>query len=409
MFIVKEVRMFDFKMSGRSSDEEIRGLLKLNIHTSVLVCVNISTNYVRITAMEIILSIILVLVLIALGILIWLNLSKKNAPEEKKDDIGLNLILQQINELNRTVDTKMSESSRHMNESIRTQFSESAKLIKDVTEGLTKLDETNRQVVGFTDQLQSLQDILKNPKQRGILGEYYLETLLKNVLPPGSFEMQYKLGKDEEGNDLIPDAVVFVKEKIIPVDSKFSLENYNKIIEQKDPVEKEKLERLFVNDLKNRITETSKYIQPAKGTMDFAFMFIPHEAIYYDLLINKIGALKEDTESLIQRAASKYKVIIVSPTSFLAYLQTVLQGLKAMQIEESAKDIVKRVGELTVHLKKYAEKYDKLGNSLSTVVNQYMDGSKEFKKIDKDLMRITGTETALDYEAMALEKPELEG
>ena len=357
--------------------------------------------------MEIILIIILALVFIALLVLIWLNVRKKE-PVEKKDEIGLNLILQQINELNRTVDTKMSESARHMNESMRSQFSESSKLIKDVTEGLTKLDETNRQVVGFTDQLQSLQDILKNPKQRGILGEYYLETLLKNVLPPGSFEMQYKLGKDEEGNDLIPDAVVFVKEKIIPVDSKFSLENYNKIIEQKDPVEKEKLEKLFVNDLKNRITETSKYIQPAKGTMDFAFMFIPHEAIYYDLLINKIGALKEETESLIQRAASKYKVIIVSPTSFLAYLQTVLQGLKAMQIEESAKDIVKRVGELTIHLKKYAEKYDKLGKSIVTVVNQYTDGAKEFKKIDKDIVRITEGEEALGFEPLAIDKPDME-
>jgi DNA recombination protein RmuC len=357
--------------------------------------------------MEIILIIILALVFIALLVLIWLNVRKKE-PVEKKDEIGLNLILQQINELNRTVDTKMSESARHMNESMRSQFSESSKLIKDVTEGLTKLDETNRQVVGFTDQLQSLQDILKNPKQRGILGEYYLETLLKNVLPPGSFEMQYKLGKDEEGNDLIPDAVVFVKEKIIPVDSKFSLENYNKIIEQKDPVEKEKLEKLFVNDLKNRITETSKYIQPAKGTMDFAFMFIPHEAIYYDLLINKIGALKEETESLIQRAASKYKVIIVSPTSFLAYLQTVLQGLKAMQIEESAKDIVKRVGELTIHLKKYAEKYDKLGKSIVTVVNQYTEGSKEFKKIDKDIVRITEGEEALGFEPLAIDKPDME-
>jgi DNA recombination protein RmuC len=220
--------------------------------------------------------------------------------------------------------------------------------------------------------------------------------------------MQYKLGKDEEGNDLIPDAVVFVKEKIIPVDSKFSLENYNKIIEQKDPVEKEKLEKLFVNDLKNRIVETSKYIQPSKGTMDFAFMFIPHEAIYYDLLINKIGALKEETESLIQRAASKYKVIIVSPTSFLAYLQTVLQGLKAMQIEDQAKDIVKRVGELMTHLKKYAEKYDKLGKSLSTVVNQYTDGGREFKKIDKDILRITGGDEALDYEPLVIDKPELD-
>ncbi|MEI6528222.1 MAG: DNA recombination protein RmuC [bacterium] len=359
--------------------------------------------------MEILLIAILIIFLIVNGLLLWLFLNKKNQPVENKgDEMGLKLILQQINELNRTVDNKMSETSRHMNESVRNQFSESAKLIRDVTQGLTKLDETNKQVVSFADQLQSLQDILKNPKQRGILGEYYLETLLKNVLPPGSYEMQYKLGKDEDGADLIPDAVVFVKEKIIPVDSKFSLENYNRIIEQKDPVEKEKLERLFVNDLKNRITETSKYIQPAKGTMDFAFMFIPHEAIYYDLLINKIGSLKEDTESLIQRAASKYKVIIVSPTSFLAYLQTVLQGLKAMQIEEQAKDIVKRVGDLTVHLKKYAEKYDKLGKSIVTVVNQYTDGSKEFKKIDKDIIRITEADVALGYEPLAIEKPETE-
>ena len=266
-----------------------------------------------------------------------------------------------MNTLSRVVDQKMRDTTHMMQDSMKTQFSESTKIIKEVTEGLTKLDETNRQVVSFADQLQSLQDILKNPKQRGVLGEYYLETLLKNVLPPGSYEMQYALGKDEDGRDLIPDAVVFVKDKVIPVDSKFSLENYNRIIEEKDPVERERLEKLFVNDLKNRIVETSKYIKPAKNTMDFAIMFIPHEAIYYDLLINKIGSLKEENENLIQRAASKYHVVIVSPTSFLAYLQTVLQGLKALKIEEQAQDIVKRVGELVNHLKKYSETHDKLG------------------------------------------------
>ncbi|MFA6190041.1 MAG: DNA recombination protein RmuC [Candidatus Staskawiczbacteria bacterium] len=348
---------------------------------------------------------IILLIIIAVGVItaVFLLLRKKEEPT-KKDDGSMLMLQQQINQIAQAVDLKLSESNKNAQE----QFKYSADIIKNVTEKLTKLDETNRQVVNFADQLNSLQDILKNPKQRGILGEYYLETVLKNVLPPGSYEMQYRLGKNEEGDELIPDAVVFVKEKIIPIDSKFSLENYNRIIEQKDPLEKEKLEKVFVNDLKNRIVETSKYIQPSKGTMDFAFMFIPHEAIYYDLLINKIGALKEETESLIQRAASKYKVIIVSPTSFLAYLQTVLQGLKAMQIEEQAKDIVKRVGDLMTHLKKYAEKYDKLGKSLSTVINQYNDGGKEFKKIDKDIIRITGAEEALGYEPPALDKPDLE-
>jgi DNA recombination protein RmuC len=323
---------------------------------------------------------------------------------EPKDDRGLVLLQNQIQELARTLDNRVAESSKQVHETVRTQLGESAKLIREVTEGLVKLDETNRQVVGFADQLQSLQDILKNPKQRGILGEYYLETLLKNVLPPGSFEMQYRLGKSEEGDELIPDAVVFVKEKIIPVDSKFSLENYNKLVEATEPSEKERLEKLFVNDLKNRIVETSKYIQPSKGTLDFAFMFIPHEAIYYDLLTNKVGALKtEDTENLIQRAASKYKVIIVSPTSFLAYLQTVLQGLRAMQIEETATQIIGKVGDLGKHLKAYEEYYGKLGNALSTTINHYNSAGKELKKIDKDVLKIAGAAPGL--EVTALEKP----
>src|SRR3989338_5100208 len=203
---------------------------------------------------------------------------------------------------------------------MQNQFGESAKIIRDVTERLTKLDETNRQVVNFADQLQNLQDILKNPKKRGILGEYYLETVLKNVLrflknvlPPGSYQMQYAFP-----DGLIVDAVVFVKDKIIPIDSKFSLENYNRLVEEKNPSDREKLERAFRNDLKLRIDETSKYVKPEEGTMEFAFMFIPHEAIYYDLLVAQVGAVKVNTRDLIEYAFKEKKVIIVSPTSFLA-------------------------------------------------------------------------------------------
>lgn len=351
-------------------------------------------------------TVVIVIIGIAVGLIIGWFFIRRGKDTKSEDSGSLQLLLAQMNELNRTVDAKLGDSARQVTESMRHQSSEAAKIIRDVTEKLTRLDETNKQVVSFADQLQSLGDMLKNPKQRGVLGEYYLETLLKNVLPPGSFEMQYKLGKNDAGEELIPDAVIFVKEKIIPVDSKFSLENYNRIVEERDPAEKERLEKVFVNDLKNRIVETSKYIQPQKNTMEFAFMFIPHEAIYYDLLINKIGAVKEETENLIQRAAQKYKVIIVSPTSFLAYLQTVLQGLKAMQIEESAKDVIKRVGELGKHLKSFEDYHAKLGNSLSTVVNHYNASGKEFKKIDKDVMRISGV--APELEATMLEKPLLD-
>jgi len=322
---------------------------------------------------------ILVILLLSNGVVLFL-LTRKKEPEQKEDKSEAMLLLQ----------NQMEKLGKSVNENI-----------KEIIEKVTRVDETGKQMISFTDQLQSLQDILKNPKQRGVLGEYYLETLLKNVLPPGSYEMQYGF---KDGT--IVDAAVFVKDKIIPIDSKFSLENYNKLVEERNEVEKERLEKNFVADLKNRIAETSKYIQPEQGTMDFAFMFIPHEAIYYDLIVNKIGALKEDSESLIQRAASKYHVLIVSPTSFLAYLQTVLQGLNALHIEEKATEIIKRVDELSKHWKKYEDYYQKLGNSLSTTVNHYNAGYKELGKVDKDVLRITGDSAGV--EIMTLDRPNQE-
>lgn len=351
--------------------------------------------------MTTVLYLIIGLLVVGFGVLLYMLMALKNSTQKPSDDQAMKLLLAQMNNLSEVVDRKMGETTQQMADTMKTQFSESSKLIKNVTEGLVKLDETNKQVVSFTDQLQSLQDILKNPKQRGILGEYYLETLLKNVLAPGLYQMQYAFKNKE-----IVDAVVFVKGKIIPIDSKFSLENYNRLVETPDASEKARLEKLFVNDLKLRITETAKYIRPEENTMDFAFMFIPHEAIYYDLLTNKIGGVSDDGENLIQRAAGKYKVIIVSPTSFLAYLQTVLQGLKAMQIEESAKQIRLNVENLQKHLKSYQEYHVKLGTSLGTVVNHFNSSSKEFKKVDKDMLKITNKSLLEDLPQ--LEKPENE-
>ena len=317
--------------------------------------------------------------------------------ERGRDDQAFSLLQNQVNELNRTLDSKLGESTRFF----QNQFGESAKIIRDVTEKLTKLDETNRQVVNFADQLQSLQDVLKNPKQRGILGEYYLETLLKNVLPPESYEMQHGF---KDGT--IVDAVVFVKDKIIPVDSKFSLENYNKLAVEKNPAERERLEKVFKADLKNRIDETSKYIKPSEGTMEFAFMFIPHEAIYYDLLVAQVGAVKVNTRDLIEYAFKEKRVIIVSPTSFLAYLQTVLQGLRALKIEESAKEIRKNIEALHKHLRSYEEYLKKLGGHLGTTVNAYNSTYREFGKMDKDILRITGESGGVT--PISLESPEEE-
>ena len=341
--------------------------------------------------MEVLVILLLVLVAAGIGMIIFLLLRKK--PE--KEDNSLIMLQQQISQINQILDNKLSESTKV----IQTQFSQSAKIIQDVTEKLTKLDNTNKQVVSFAEQLQSLENILKNPKQRGILGEYFLEELLKNVLSPNQYQMQYEF-KDGKAVD----AVIFVKDKIIPIDSKFSLENYNRIIEENDPIRREQLEKAFKQDLKNRIDETSKYIRPNENTLEFAFMFIPAEAVYYDLLVNKIGAVKVNTRDLIDYAVREKHVHIVSPTSFYAYLQTILQGLRAMQIEESAKEIRKRVEILSRHLISYEEYLKKLGNNLGTTVNMYNNTYKEFAKIDKDVVKITERERTI--EPLQLEKPE---
>ena len=343
-------------------------------------------------------AIIVLALLLVQGIGLYFIFKRREGSKDAEEGSGMVMLQQQMQELARTLDARVSESSKAMQENAHRQFSESSRLIKEITTELTSVKEIGRQTQTYAEQLQSLQDLLKNPKQRGILGEYYLETVLKNVMSPEDYRIQYPFKNGE-----IVDAVIVINKKLVPVDSKFSLDNYNRFVStQVGTPERAAAEKAFVNDLKLRISETAKYIRPEEDTMDFAFMFIPSEGIYYDLLTNQIGGGGEE-ENLIQRAASKYKVIIVSPTSFLAYLQTVMQGLKALQIEEKAADIQKRVGELGKHIGTYEEFYKKLGNSLSTTVSHYNSGYKELGKIDKDVYRIA--ETKIGIEPELLDKP----
>lgn len=335
--------------------------------------------------------VLLVLILAGFAGIFWFLARRLRSWQNPQDQNVFLLIQNQINEITRTLDQRLSESTKML----QTQFGTSARIIQEVTEKLVKLDETNKQVVNFADQLRNLQDILKNPKQRGVLGEYYLETVLKNVLPPGSYQMQYSFF-----DGIIVDAAVFIDKRIIPIDSKFSLENYNRILEARDPAEKKRYESAFIADLKTRIDETAKYVKPQEGTMDFAFMFIPSEAVYYDLLINKVGAIADDTRNLIHYAGQK-RVIVVSPTSFLAYLQTVLQGLKNQKISEQAQEIIKQVENLRRHLVSYEEYMQKLGRNLGTTVNMYNSAYKEFVKIDKDVLKITGEQVGIEPSAIA--------
>ena len=298
------------------------------------------------------------------------------------------LMLQnQINELNKTLDNKLG----HTTEVLQKHSDQNLNFIKGLTEELTSLRETNKQVIGVKDQIHNLERVLTSQKQRGNLGEAGLQLVLENILPPTAFKLQYKF----DDGDMV-DAAIFTKDGIIPVDAKFSLENYNRVVAETDDKRREQLEVDFKNDLKKRIDETSKYIKPTAGTMDFAFMFIPAEAIYYDLLVNEVGAVKVNTRNLVEYAFKEKRVIIVSPTTFAAYLQTVLQGLNALKLEKTTQEIIKRVGQLQNHLAAYDQYTKKLGSNLDTVINTYNTSQKELKKIDKDVVKITGSEEKIE-------------
>ena len=328
------------------------------------------------------------------GILVWLLLRRGDAGSGDKSIL---LLQEQLGKVVDTLDRKLGES----NESMRTQIGESNKLIKDITHQITKVNETNKQVIDVTDQLKTIQNILMNPKQRGVLGEFFLETVLNNVLPPEHYAMQYKF---EDGD--IADAAIFFGrgdgQTILPIDSKFPMENYNRLVDEKVTTEQNRLEKAFIRDVKGRILETSKYVRPKEKTLGFAFMFIPSEAIFYHLLSNSVGSVQASSRDLVEYAFEK-KVIIVSPTSFMAYLQTVIQGFRALKIEASAKEIMTRVEELGRHLGNYDQFMGKLGNSLNTTVNHYNRAHKELGKVDKDVLRIT--DKSVGIEPICVEKP----
>lgn len=344
------------------------------------------------------LLIIITLQTVALFVIIGLFIRGRGQQNEQ----GMKDLDKSLAELRESMNDKLGQNQQLLVDSVQKQFAESRGLITDVTRNLAELKETNKQVVGVTDELKTLQNILQNPKQRGVVGEYYLQTVLENILPPERFTLQYKF-KDGQTVDA---AIHLDKDKILPIDSKFSLENYNRLVQEKDKVRVAALNKLFKTDLKTRIDETAKYIRPNENTLDYAFMFIPSEAIYYDLLSGRIDAGSVNSRDLIEYAFVDKKVIIVSPTTFAAYLQTVMQGLRSLKIEEQAKEIQQRVGQLGRHIGSYEQYMQKLGGSLGTTVNHYNTAYKELGKMDKDVVKIA--QSTPSVEPLLIDKPDVD-
>ena len=331
------------------------------------------------------------------------ELNRKTEANNKDTQKKIDEVFYHINDkIDRNNENVQHSIAEQLNSS-RKQMTESQKVISDISARIAAINKTNEQVVNVADELKTLQAVLQNPKQRGVFGEYYLDTVLGNILPPGTYQTQYKF-KDGE----IVDAVVFLdKGKILPIDSKFSLENYNRMVAATNKSERELYAKKVSADLKGRIDETSKYIRPTEKTMDFAFMFIPSESLYYDMLINKVGTASSERD-LIEYAYRDKHVIVTSPTSFMAYLQTILQGLRSLEIEKDAQEIPARVAKLGQHIDAFDANMTKLGNALGTTVNHYNTAYKNLAQIDKDVVKITTGKTEnLNIDAKTLEKPQL--
>ena len=315
----------------------------------------------------------------------------------QREDASVAEMKERLSNLSEQFETKIGEQTRTMDnkitKTVESQFEQSQKMIKSITKQLTEVKETNKDVLDITESLEDLEQVLKNQKQRGALGEAGLNLVLENMLEPGSFELQYGF----ENGDVV-DAVIHAKDGIIPVDAKFPLSRYQELMDVEDDDKQDKLVREFKRDVKNRIKETAKYIRPDEDTLSFALMYIPAEGIYHDLLVNKVGKTSANTRNLIEFAQEK-SVIIVSPTTLAAYLHTILQGLRAFRIEKNAERIQEGIASLRKHLKSFEKRHKRLGKNLNATVNKYDQTNVKLRGIGGDVRDIIEGNFELDGEA----------
>lgn len=272
---------------------------------------------------------------------------------------------------------QMNQSIQEANKIIGQNLGSATSAFGSVKEQLGRLEETNKQIIAISRDISSLQELLRAPKFRGAMGETLLENLLSQVLPKEHYHTQYRF----KSTDCV-DAVICLGERLVPVDAKFSLENFQKMQDSPDEQTKDSFRKKFIQDVKNRINEiAAKYILPAENTYDFALMYIPAENVYYEVII------KEDIFSY----SMQKKVIPVSPNTFYAYLQVICMGLRGLKVEENAKMILKSLGALAIETDKFKEDFDTLGNHLSNAGTKYADAQKRLDKVNQRITDIRDT------------------
>jgi len=334
--------------------------------------------------MELILTVVIaVLVVVVVGLLVWLIISSSaNAEKMAGQQASIGLLQQQLEGLKAAQDDAKDKLQKSLLDG-QTNISRNMQAGQEVLDRLNKqigeLQGTNKQMMQIGTEVRRLQDILSSPKLRGQMGEWSLENLLATILPKDSYKLQYTF---RDGKTV--DALIKLTDFSVPIDAKFPLPAFEKVVKAEAEEEKTKLRRQFIKDVNNHIDKiASDYIRPVEGTLDFAIMYIPAENIYYETIVKYIG----ETHDILQYCFDK-KVIPVSPNLLYAYLMTVAMGLHGLQIEKQAAEIRQNLKRLNASFADFGGTWDILGKHLRNAYSQYDEGQKKLDRFGMHLDQI---------------------
>ncbi len=292
---------------------------------------------------------------------------------------------QQLGQINLQVNTQLGQVAQQLQKStgdLNTRLDNAARVVQDVSKGLGSLSEATQKVFDVGKDIASLQEILRSPKLRGGLGELFLGDLLAQIFPPAHYTLQHRFKSGEA-----VDAVIRVGQSLVPVDAKFPLENFKRVVETATEEERKIAKKKFIADVKKHIDAIAgKYILPDEGTFDFALMYIPAENVYYELIIKDEVV---DTDKALLNYAFAKRVIPVSPNSFYAYLQTILLGLKGLHIEAQAQDILKNLARLSGDFRKFQDEFELVGKHLTNTKMRYDEADKRLEKFGDKLQSLS--------------------
>ena len=298
----------------------------------------------------------------------------------------------QLGQVTSQVNARLGQVTEQLQKStgdLNTRLDNAARVVSEVSKGLGGLSEATKKVYDVGKDIASLQEILRSPKLRGGLGELFLGDLLSQILPPAHFTLQHRFKSGEA-----VDAVIRLGRNLVPVDAKFPLENFRRVIEVSSEEERKASKRKFISDVKKHIDAIAgKYILPDEGTFDFALMYIPAENVYYELII-KDEAIDMD-KGLLNYSFAK-RVIPVSPNSFYAYLQTILLGLKGMHIEERAQEILTGLARLSGDFDRFRADFEVVGKHITNLKSKYDEADKRLDKFGDKLQSFSGSEEAIE-------------